>query len=317
MVFLHAITAGSIPPPGSLAGTPLFSMADSGLSVLASAAAVASYAPTGRPISAASPLLSTGCVAPPQPPGIGIGDVPEKMKRRIWDLDHIEIGELLPDTWNLQQIQQDQGLHCCHQAKTSRRAPVTNLLLWLEGYSIMVAVLATKFPQYIGEFMAYQRRIIWAASNFEGTAWVTYDSCYRRRAATKRSLNWSVEDTTLSQEAFAGRARAISRCAFCLSRLHTSAECLLAPEPPSHQARPPVASHPWRPAGEMGEVCGLFNKVGGNECRYKWCKYAHRCRLCSQGHPMSACPLKSNYPPTKRSLSPFGGNYRGKAPKRN
>ena len=66
------------------------------------------------------------------------------MKRRIWDLDYIEIGELLPDTWNLQQIQQDQGLHCCHQAKTSRRGPVTNLLLWLEGYSIMVAVLGNQ-----------------------------------------------------------------------------------------------------------------------------------------------------------------------------
>ena len=72
-----------------------------------------------------------------------------------------------------------------------------------------------------------QRRIIWAATTFEGTAWVKYDSCYRRRAARLRS---PVEDVALAQEAFAGRARVVARCTFCLSWTHTSAECLLAPE---------------------------------------------------------------------------------------
>ena len=95
---------------------------------------------------------SKGCLAPSQPQagiGIGIGDVPEEMKKEIWDLEYVDIGELLPETWNLQQIQQDQGLHCCHQAKTSRQGPVTNLLLWLEGYSIPVTVLSPLFPQYV------------------------------------------------------------------------------------------------------------------------------------------------------------------------
>ena len=107
---------------------------------------------------------------------------------------------MLPEMWNTQQIQEDQGLQCCHQARTSQRGPVTNLLLWLEGYSILVAVLSSKYPQYTGELMAYQRQINWAVSNFEGSAWVTYDICYRRR------------DITLAQEAFAGRAWVVAQC---------------------------------------------------------------------------------------------------------
>ena len=44
---------------------------------------------------------SKGCLAPSQPQagiGIGIGDVPEEMKKEIWDLEY---GELLPETWRL------------------------------------------------------------------------------------------------------------------------------------------------------------------------------------------------------------------------
>ena len=158
---------------------------------------------------------------------------PGQNPKRILDLEYVDVGELLPETWNIQQIQEDQGLQCCHQARTLRRGPVTNLLLWLEGYSILVAVLSSKYPQYTGELMAYQCWIIWAASNFEGSAWVTYDTCYRCHAARMKSLSWSREDITLAQEAFAGRARAVTRCSFCLSLTHAAAEGLLAPECPT------------------------------------------------------------------------------------
>ena len=150
--------------------------------------------------------------APPISQGwMGSCDVPDKIRKRILDLEYMNVGELLPEMWNM------QGLQCCHQARTSRRGPVTNLLLWLEGYSILVAVLSSKYPEYTGELMAYQRWIIWAASNFVGSAWVTYDICYRCCAARMKSLSWSREDITLAQEAFAGRARAVARCSFCLS----------------------------------------------------------------------------------------------------
>ena len=151
----------SLPPPASLAGTPLFSMPEDGLSVLASAAEMATQESANRAGVSPSPQLTPQVWAPPIPQGwMGSCDVPDKIQKRILDLEYVDVGELLPETWNMQQIQEDQGLQCCHQARTSRRGPVTNLLLWLEGYSILVAILSSKYPQYTGELMAYQRWII-------------------------------------------------------------------------------------------------------------------------------------------------------------
>lgn len=83
--------------------------------------------------------------------------IPQKLCRRILELDYVEMSELLPETWGLES---DTTLPCCHEGRRqSRRGPVTDILLWVECYSSLVAVLATKFPQYIGDFMAYQKTI--------------------------------------------------------------------------------------------------------------------------------------------------------------
>jgi hypothetical protein len=165
--------------------------------------------------------------------------------------------DLLLDSWNVKRLQDE--LPC------SRHGPVTNVLLWLEGYAVLVAVLSMAYPTYTPDLMAYMKRIIWAASNFEGNAWVTYDACYHRRAARTRSLEWSVEDVTLAQEAFAGRARAIPQCSFCLSRIHASAESLLAPE---HSDTPRQEGRPARQPAR--NLCGLYNAANGNQCRYRF-----------------------------------------------
>ena len=140
-----------------------------------------------------------------------------------------------------------------------------------------------------------------AAGNFEGTAWVTFDMCYRRRAARRKDLAWSRVDPELYQDAFTGRARAVPRCSYCLSPHHASPICPFAP-PPFVTSSPFVASAP-NGAGSAAvtsgtpQICGLYNKASGNSCRYKNCRFAHNCRECvtrgrgSQGHPASSCPF--------------------------
>ena len=128
--------------------------------------------------------------------------IPPKLSQRILQLEYIEMAELMPETWGLEP---DGIVPCCQQGRRqSRRGPVVDILLWLECYSSLVAVLATKYPQHIGDFMAYQRTIIKASKNFEGTAWVLYDRCYRRRAAATKSLEWANIDSALYNEAFTG-----------------------------------------------------------------------------------------------------------------
>lgn len=214
-------------------------------------------------------------------------DVPEKIKKRVLALEYVDMAELVPETWQLGQ--EDKEECCRHQTqKLQRRGTVSSILLWVECYATLVSILSSRYAEYTGEFMAYQQTIIRAARNFEGTAWVTYDMCYRRKAARCKSLCWSRIDSTLYHEAFTGRARPLARCAYCLSTNHTSHQCEFAPRITTKQSGPEGKG--------LGNLCGLFNKVEGNRCTYKMCKFLHVCRLCTYGgrgqqyHPASACP---------------------------
>ena len=90
--------------------------------------------------------------------------VPQRITRRIQNQENVDIAELLPENYRFQELREDP---CCSHSRhpLSRRALVTDILVWVEGYSLMVAVLA---PLYFHEFMAYQRFIMRASQNYEG-----------------------------------------------------------------------------------------------------------------------------------------------------
>ena len=170
---------------------------------------------------------------------------------------------------------------------------------------MLVAVLASRFPEKTPHSMAYLRTITRASRNFEGAAWASYDMAYRRQAANQRYLDWATIDTALYNEAFTGRARAIPRCHFCLADSHESKDCSFAPE-----ERPPttrMASQPpfrGRTGVDTVEMCQLFNKSGGSQCRYKHCRFAHICSKCRRrSHSASECDLPHQVP-RGRSRSP-------------
>ena len=79
---------------------------------------------------------------------------------------------------------------------------MTDIILWLDCYSKMAAVLSTRFPKKAPELWAYQATIIQAARDFRESAWVAYDRCYRREALAHKSLDWSVIEPNLYQRAF-------------------------------------------------------------------------------------------------------------------
>ena len=99
----------------------------------------------------------------------------------------------------------------------------------------MAAILAWRFPDKAPELWAYQSTIIQAERNYEGKQWVAYDRQYRREALARKDLNWSTPNPRLYNEAFTGRAKAISRCSFCLQDDHASQSC---PHNPSRPLTP-------------------------------------------------------------------------------
>ena len=131
------------------------------------------------------------------------------------------MNELLPEVWGVEAPQ----LCCQGSRRPSRRGPVSDIMLWVECFSTLVAILASKYPQHIPDFMAYQKAIVRASRNFEGSSWVVYDRCYRHQAAATKNLVWSIPDSALYNKAFTGRAKAIPRCQHCLSENHTLSDC--------------------------------------------------------------------------------------------
>eukprot|EP00731_Ephydatia_muelleri_P000369 Em0001g369a len=167
-----------------------------------------------------------------------------------------------------------------------RRAPLTEITLWLEGFARLASVLTTKHPTKSAELWAYQSAIIRAARNFEGTAWVAYDRQFRREALARKDLNWSVTNSRLYSEAFTGRAKIIPRCRYCLSETHDLRACPSNPDTGilNHRSSSPYGN------SSSKDVCRNFND---GKCRYDRCKYRHVCRKCFGPHPCTRILFKS------------------------
>ena len=221
----------------------------------------------------------------------GFGSVPPRLIKKILAKEYVDIWELLPETW---QVETEGS--CCH-AKRPRRSLVTDINVWTECFATMAAILTAAFPAKAPHFFAYLRTITKASRTFESSAWASYDMAFRRQAANRGSLDWGLFDAALYNEAFAGRAKQIPRCRYCLADTHSSQECLHAPAEPqtgpiSAESRPVRSGRPAGPAGRAGagvDICRLYNSPGGSRCRYPLCCYAHLCTKCRRPHPLAEC----------------------------
>ena len=135
---------------------------------------------------------------------------------------------------------------------------------------------------------------------------MVYDSCYRRKAAMTKRLDWEATDFTLYNKTFAGRAKALERCRHCLSEHHSSSKCEYAPTP----LTTPTTQCPLRQytARQPQQLCRLFNSRLGNRCRFHPCKYTctHTCSACGCTHPATSCTrgVKPPFPRYSRPESP-------------
>ena len=205
----------------------------------------------------------------------------------------MEMREMFPDAWHTE----DPSSFCCRLSCPKCGGLITDILLWMEGYASLVAVLSTKLPSKTAQFMAYLCTIVHASRNFKGAAWTSYDAAYRCQAAATGSLDWAIVNSALYSEAFTGRARTLPRCRYCISNTHFSHECLYAPaktSPPIPKVPRGAANsggfcHPQPPGllADAVELCGLFNRPGGNQCHYRYCRYAHICSVSHRPSPRS------------------------------
>ena len=208
---------------------------------------------------------------------------------RIENLEFIEIYELLQEAW-LPDTTADATTQAITLRLPRRSTPVSDISVWVECYCLMASVLGARYPASASNLWAYLRRIVRCARTFDGHSWVTYDRLYRRQAAASRTLSWAVEDQTLYNEAFSGRAKPVARCKVCLSEHHSVDAC---PDAPRF-----LLGQPDAPASRLSsqEICRRYNE---ERCFASSCKYRHACSNCSGNHPATNCgPSRARAAPT-------------------
>ena len=150
---------------------------------------------------------------PPRPPITTPGpfnpaaSLSPKVVKRILELEFVEMSEMMVD---------DNTPQTPGRPPAPARLPINDISQWLERYSLMASMLATRFPEKAPELFAYQATIAWAERNHERKRRVSYDHQFQRETLARKDLNCSVTDPRLYNKAFTGRARAIARCPFCL-----------------------------------------------------------------------------------------------------
>ena len=276
---------------------------NSGLDVLAAAALSTTQTGKTPPPPKIHPDTATVTSPGPHNPAAYL---PTKIVKKILDLDFVEMSEITTD---------ELPSHTPGNPPIPAKLPIQDISVWLERYSTMAAILASRFPLKAPELFAYQASIIRAERNYDNAYWVAYDRRYRREALAQKDLNWSVPNSRLYNETFTGRARAIPRCSHCLQEDHTAAHC---PRNPNHAwfgwwppAQRPPPSLSWQryptPRNQLGrgtnttEACRRFNAA---RCNRANCRYAHCCTDCGGPHPRINCPRRQREPARPRSPLP-------------
>ena len=174
--------------------------------------------------------------------------LPPQLVKRILDLEYVEMSDILPN---------DTPVPLTGHPPPPPKKPIQDISRWVEKFAMMAAVLTASFPKKAPEMFAYLTSIVQAERNFKGSRWVAYDRCYQREALAGKSLDWSLPNTRLYNEAFTEHAKALPRCTYCLQEDHMVAACPRNPARawlpwlPDHIAPPP----PYQPHPPSQERC--------------------------------------------------------------
>ena len=254
--------------------------------------------------------------------GDGLTPVPVKLSAKILKGEFVEMVELLLEL----SIARQGGEEVAKQAKAKKRGEDINV--WLQCFAAMVSVVSIKNPEQVPELMAYMTNIIRASQEFEGPAWVAYDSAYRRQAAATGHTKWSKINASLYSLCFTGKAKRGGRCDHCLSAAHKSEDCSMwGEEDPDSKKRMKamesavisLSTGPARQGGQPGgrnlpigqkphqqsQICRLFN---AGRCTFRFCRYRHVCQVCEGGHPSRDCQMKVRR--DEQQLTATGGPMR-------
>ncbi|XP_078520804.1 uncharacterized protein LOC144785833 [Lissotriton helveticus] len=221
-----------------------------------------------RPLNS-SPILFDTALSTPAPFSPITWHVPREMREKIHKGEFCNVFDLIyawvgPGTGRMGK----DGEHT-HKAWVE-----CSLRNWITGFSIYSAILTEKFPALAPQLFGYISLIHGVASDFQGTAWLKYDTKFRQKKAFCPEVAWDKWDINL-----------------WISELNTWST-------KSPHSFPADRGERYKKA-----ACWQYNE---KEClRGAACKFKHLCSFCgNQGHPETKCFKKHGQP--KNRLGPKG-----------
>ena len=252
-----------------------------------------------RDVADHSAVLASRLLDQPFIVGPGFSPVPAKLVAQIVAGKYIDLSDLL--AVNLVQREPepqllfDGRLVLTSQPKKQRRR-IEDIASWMEAFAIFSLILVSHFPNRWKDLMQYQLLILKTYRHFSGRVWLAYDQAFREHAAASRLTDWS----SMNVQLFNFHSAASSAHGTSLVSSNDS------PEPPGSSSS---AIH-----------CKSWNK-GRCTAPFAFCRYSHRCSVCSGVHRAISCPNQSAKERSdgskRRSCSPSASRSfsRAKAPR--
>ena len=159
--------------------------------------------------------------------GEGLPPVPKKVADKITNWEFVDMWELLPEHWVARTL--DEPGSSQRSATLQKRRQVTKIHSWVQCFAMYISVMTRTHPEAVPELLAYMIGIVRASQDFEGLAWLSYDTAFRRQAAATGNRRWSRLNPSMFSTCFTTAARSSSRCEWCLSSTHESKECPTVP----------------------------------------------------------------------------------------
>ena len=231
----------------------------------------------------------------------GLPTLPMRVVERIWNLEFVEMEDMLPSPRTLRLAEQEPSarslqdslvgalsqFQAIQQHKAQRR--VTDITTWVKCFSLYMAVLAKKEPAMVPSMVAHMHTVLRLHQRAtQHLAWLEYDIQFRMELAASADKGWKEGDPW--------------QYVACLPGQRPTGDPF---EPSETEIAAPAKTKGKRPLDSEGEkglkhmpkkpkkaVCRLFN-LAPRGCPYgKECIFTHRCTNCGtlEDHGRLSCP---------------------------
>ena len=196
---------------------------------------------------------------------VGLPTIPRKLANRIWELDFIEMDELLPSNKAIQALEgagsQETGASTHPGLSPSQSRRTMDVMAWVRCYNLYTAVMAQRRPELIGPMAAHLHTVL-TIHNAGGLAWFQYDWRTRRESCATGPAEWGRRDPFNLVSCCSG-----SRV---LDDPFSPLPLTMAPVSPREVgtremevAKPRQIPHAPNASRKKGGLCRLFNKAPG------------------------------------------------------